>query len=108
MSVRENLIKAKALIDTPEKWAKGPFEFPRMCAIRAIESACGLVYHEGNFCPEGRALQSALDDVLGQNDDWFEHHTVGSLVTVGGYNDARSTSHADVMALFEIAIEDSE
>ena len=91
-SVKENLIAARALIDTPEKWAKGPHpDGGRMCALRAVERACGLTYADGWRCPEGDALQSALEESgLGR--------------VVGEYNDDRRTTHADIMALFSRAI----
>ncbi len=98
-TVRENLIAAKALIDAPDKWAKCAIsDDGTMCALRAIEAVCGLTYSEGYYVPEGQALQRALDDMNGPENG----------VAVGPYNDARSTTHDDIMALFDRAIEASE
>lgn len=98
-TVRENLIAARALIDTPEKWGKGDYE-PRpgcFCAAGAIAAAkgveaCPSSAEEG---PEVDALESALNDLGDGLSPWasFVH-----------FNDDYDTTHADVMALFDRAI----
>lgn len=94
-TVRENLIAAKALINTPEKWAKCPrSDDGTMCALRAVEASAGLKYSDGWEAPEGQALQQVLDHMFGPM----------NTIPVGTYNDARSTTHADIMALFDRAI----
>jgi hypothetical protein len=92
MSVRANLIKAKALIDTPEKWARGQLRTNSgcLCALGAI----GMVVGGEPFRfdgPEKEALFMALPD---------------GYDAVSNFNDERS--HEDVMWLFSRAIEASE
>ena len=85
MSVRESLIAARALIDTPEKWIKGSSRNGQggYCALGAMdkigpESGCYL------------ALRSALPS----EEPGF----------VAAYNDLPTTTHADILALFDRAI----
>lgn len=93
MSVRENLIKAKALIADPEKWTKGAFEFRGCyCALGAL----GMVERgtpAGYSITAMRSLRKALPP----------HY-----YSVPTFNDKPSTTHADIMALFDRAIEASE
>jgi hypothetical protein len=88
-TVKENLIAARALIDTPEKWVQGAFEDGGgLCAI----GACGVVTtgDPQNWQPAERAALLA-----------FVPAEVGSVML---YNDADTTTHADIMALFDRAI----
>ena len=95
--VRENLIAARALIDTPEKWGKGGYvsATPNVCfcAVGALANAnCwsfAEVWHE-------RAID-VLYDKLPPNS--------GGLTV---YNDHPDTTHADIMALFDRAIAAAE
>lgn len=88
MSLKDDLIAAKALIDTPEKWRKGSFGWA------------------GCYCAAG-----ALRLVLGQNFEVSEAWGAlwGALPPgergVVSFNDDPSTTHADIMALFNRAIE---
>jgi hypothetical protein len=78
----EQLKAAKAEIDTPEKWASSFEELARSgksCAVTAL-------YH-GGVEPVGRKLIDSLHEC---------HH-------LADFND--SHSHAEVMALFDRAIE---
>ncbi len=98
MSVKNDLIAAKALINTPKKWAKTPIAPKRkgepMCAIRAVEKACKLGITDGYYSPAGEALRAALP---------VRFRGAG----VGAYNDQKGVTHADIMALFDRAIEAS-
>lgn len=85
-TVKENLIAAKALIDTPDKWIKHAFErdgcFCAVGAVRTVQKA-----------ETGRALDAlyeAADELCGRG--------------VMRFNDAENTTHADIMALFDRAI----
>lgn len=95
MSVRDNLIAARALIDTPEKWGKEHYE-PRpgcFCVSGALAKVYGVDPNPQN-CeagPEYRALYAAVP-----NGPWS-----GPV----NYNDHPDTTHADIMALFDRAIE---
>lgn len=98
MTVRENLIAARALIDTPEKWvADGVFERDGCyCAVGALEMANGKFTHCGLLVEECDALWMALPD----------EHKTGPEPSKGDifiYNDDVAT-HADIMALFDRAI----
>lgn len=87
MTVRDDLIAAKALIDTPEKWCQGTATAgygARLCAIRA---AGGARYRNKDAVA---ALKAALP--IGEK-------------SLPRFNDSPDTTHADVMALFDRAIE---
>lgn len=89
-TVRENLIAARALIDTPEKWGKGDYQ-PRpgcFCSIGAIDAACGRMSENAEAID---ALRAALPER-------FERDGVVA------FNDDDSTEHTDIMALFDRAI----
>lgn len=96
MTVRENLIAARALIDTPEKWGKGldSFTYDReelsctACAHEALRRVVGKQWGRA-IVAECKALQAALPDGFRE---------------VPVYNDHPETTHADIMALFDRAI----
>ena len=95
MSVKENLIKAKALIDTPEKWLKGALDGDGcFCAVGAVGEARDWDM-DAFLAPEFKAL-------LGQLPTEFQK---GTYLDVPNYNDHPDTTHADIMALFDRAIE---
>lgn len=95
MTVKDNLIAARALIDTPEKWtrnakarsASGIATLPRSskavcwCAYGALVKVCG----------KKEASDIAWDVFLG----------TGNLA---GFNDRPETTHADLMVYFDRAI----
>jgi hypothetical protein len=95
MSVREDLIAAKALIADPKKWRQDPNigADGSMCAVRAVERACGEEeyswWHEGT-----RSWTACHLLILAIPDD----------LTGTFYNDRPDTTHADVMAWFDRAI----
>lgn len=83
MTLRDDLIKAKALIDTPEKWLQGALK------------------RNGCFCAMGAGLETRNDEVLFA----LQHHLPNpAWDTIPGFNDAPTTTHADIMALFDRAI----
>ena len=100
----ENLKAARALIDTPEKWTKGAYgrtadhsptsyRDPRaVChcmlgALRSIGPADWLRQEE------------LVEDVM----TGYGHHS-----HIPTFNDAPTTTHADVLAVFDMAIERAE
>jgi hypothetical protein len=100
MTVKENLIAAKALIDTPEKWGKGEYKPSPgcFCAFGALMAARGVDPEDDtSVTDEDRALAKALPS------GW---HKVTS--EVADFNDHPDTTHADIMALFQRAIEAEE
>jgi hypothetical protein len=86
MSVLETLIKARALIENPEKWGKGPpGERPgTFCAMQAIEIAGDADSRVGTY----DAFLSAANCYL-----------------IVFWNDYPSRTHSDVLAAFDRAIE---
>lgn len=95
-SVKENLIAARALIDTPEKWAQGEdLAQGGLCAALA----CSAVSHGPTN--DFDAMRSALIGVMPGS----SHSGPMKLVN---FNDHPDTTHADVMALFDRAIAAAE
>ena len=93
MSVRDDLIAAKALIDTPDKWGKGDQVSSQEnvnCAMLAIVA-----------CNDDGAIWDAINILKGQIPADCAGCDSASLST---YNDAPETTHADVMAWFDRAI----
>lgn len=96
MSVKENLIKAKALIDTPEKWGRGEYvKNECFCAIGALAEALGV-----NPVSSGLTMSKEYEALLGAVPDTF--------YGVWRYNDAEDTTHSDIMALYDRAIAAAE
>jgi hypothetical protein len=99
MSVKDDLIAAKALIDTPEKWGKGsglrgPLR-PQRCAIHAAcDMSAGSLWREDAVVD---ALTAALPTGF-----------LGRLLALADYNDDPSTTHADIMDVFDRAINAAE
>jgi hypothetical protein len=84
----EILVKARKLIDSPEKWAKREqIRYPfRICAYLALARAArGAYYGEAYGC---------LQRAAGLGPEELIHH----------WNDAPERTHADVMAAFDRAI----
>lgn len=99
MSVKKNLIAARALIDTPEKWVKIEYEdHGCFCALGALGRVMGRD-------PSGDLgeVEIALGRALPPD---FKLSAVLSLGTnVVMFNDHPDTTHADIMAMFDRAIE---
>jgi hypothetical protein len=91
MSVVDDLIAARALIENPENWIKGE-------NFRLVDGrAC--------YCMDG-ALQAVGVGVDG--DAWWAlNDHLGGYTHLGliWFNDAAATTHSDVMALFDRAID---
>lgn len=94
-TVKKSLAAAKALIDTPEKWAQHSYQTGMgcMCVIGALAKALG--HNPLNDTPPDlgapeRALDKAAREV-----------GFGNAVHL---NDDLRTTHADIMALFDRAI----
>jgi hypothetical protein len=102
MKTSEVLRAAKALIDTPEKWQKvGSFGTPGTngCALMAVweaRDAAGLCnFARGEF---------ALARCAGYDVSETFADLVRAREYIYKYNDALTTTHADIMALFDRAI----
>jgi hypothetical protein len=86
MTVRDNLIAARALIDTPEKWVNGALQSGNCrCAVGAALDATD--YLSG---------WEAVNALAKQLPSPFHH--------VPTFNDHPDTTHADILALFDRAI----
>lgn len=97
-----DLIAAKALIDTPEKWGKPKNSFFEKGAdVGSLRSsAMGAIYDVGTQ-PKSvgyEALYSALDAAVPES--FRLRGAVGALMQ---FNDHPDTTHADIMALFDRA-----
>lgn len=103
-TLKEDLIKAKALIDTPEKWGKGKLlnETRQRCAIGAVEGACLHKPRLDNW-DATLACRAALRRAAPSS---FEFPRANS--SIAAFNDHPDTTHADIMALFDRAIEEAE
>ena len=98
-TVKENLIAARALIDTPEKWnTNGSFGSDGCyCAIGALERA-PTEYTDFRYLErEWTALWKALPKE-------HRHPVVPNVMDIFTYND-EVASHIEMMALFTRAIE---
>lgn len=95
MSVKDDLIAAKALIDTPEKWCKGIHK-GQNCTMWAVGDATRQ--HSGGM--RWLDCEVALSRAVPKS--FVGPSGVHPIVA---FNDAEETSHADIMALFDRAIE---
>lgn len=129
---KELLIRAKELISDPDHWTKGAYvrdgvrstlthgdvdpEKCQMCSIGALIYAVGEKFKVGSrtiFSTTGLPVRAyaALQQARGLLDDCLPERTnpgALDLDTVALFNDSSYTTHADVMALFDCAIANSE
>lgn len=98
MSVRDDLIAAKALIDTPEKWCKNK---PAWNGQKCAEAAVATATAGHDYRPSLAALCKALPPAFMGAGNAVYAFTNGAI---SRFNDSPSTSHADIMALFDRAI----
>jgi hypothetical protein len=95
MTLVDDLKAAKALIDTPEKWAKGAWLHDD--GTRCAEGAC--IATTG-----GRTWSPLFDNLIAQlPPEWIA--TGNPIVR---FNDDDATTRADVLALFDRAIAAAE
>lgn len=108
MALRDDLIAAKALIDTPEKWSHGTALSyqdgnTRICAWIALHRAINTT---------GGRLMAVYDAIYSALPVWW--HIRAAFrdevrdAWIIRFNDHRSTKHADIMALFDRAIKAAE
>lgn len=101
MTLRDDLIAARALIDTPEKWGKGRSIFrgpakPLLCAIDACYAVSKAQAQDSAHSV--KALESHLRP-------GYVHLRDDDGLAVVRFNDDPATTHADIMALFQRAID---
>lgn len=95
----DDLRAAKALIDTPEKWCKGSYHHDGMGDAHCIVGAVMVV------TPEYSKRRNMALEAIGRQTPQFDDATSGFMPR---YNDAPTTTHADIMALFDRAIAAAE
>ena len=101
MTVADDLRAARALIDSPDKWAKGPGTWGegRACASQALQ-------HMGTEPPDAIARALPFRWKLWQ---WLRGRwSILSSTNIIRFNDNPRTTHADIMALFQRAIDAAE
>jgi len=98
----EILRKAKALIDAPEKWSK------RFAAANAAGAMVLPTHREARrFCALGAIARAQKADYIlaGPVVTAFRSGAALGSRPISSWNDAPGTTHADVMAAFDRAIE---
>lgn len=98
---KEVLIKAKALIDTPEKWIKDEF-----CDFRGGYCALGAAAHAAGMNPD-EADQNGYEEFQ-QLCELLTRQTPDEYRSIVDFNDDPDTTHAEIMSLFDAAIEAAE
>lgn len=99
-TVKENLIAARALIDTPEKWIKGNLQNAEETCFCAYGAIAKVSRTYPNWSVDGFSMETSLRAALPST---FTPDPNGILY-VAQFNDHPSTTHADIMALFDRAI----
>lgn len=107
MTLKDDLIAAKALIDTPQKWCQKHGHLTRKkwlfweqhsyCTVGAISVTGGG--HINTIHPDFLRMRDALERTLPPGNE-------NSLLVA--FNDDPATTHADIMALFDRAINAAE
>ena len=102
----EELRKARALIDAPEKWTRGAFA--------RDADGCEVSFFDGSIC--ALCMAGAIRVASGESLWWKTpaHEALHRVLrlnrcdSVAIFNDDPKTAHADVMAAFDRAIEAEE
>lgn len=96
MTTKDILIKAKRLIDSPEKWRKDALDLRRgVCCIAQAIARQPEAKDGGVFSQAAKKTFQAL----GFSSDWRD---------AAKFNDSPDTTHLDIMNLFNKAIERAE
>lgn len=119
---REILVKAKELIATPEQWTKGHFGRDAegnqvdldsdacvgRCLMGAVYRAQRILTNEAE--PEERFGYSvAVRDAVVQLNECLPADAVeGQWANIPEFNDYQSTTHADVIAVIDCALEKTQ
>jgi len=103
MTLSDDLRAAKGLIDTPEKWLKGNLADKGntcFCTFGAAQFGPQRKWSKGVDTAATLALVDALPEPFRSG--------VATKHRLAVFNDHPSTTHADIMALFNRAISTSE
>jgi hypothetical protein len=106
--VEEDLKSAKALIADPEKWNQGYFDGKNgtcFCAAGALRKATWGSTWISEATPDGMRRYNHAITVLARTiDPEVDEDGNSAWTTVYDFNDAKTTTHADVMAVYDRAI----
>lgn len=116
--VTQFLTDAKSLIDTPEKWVQGPRIQSRVRYKHKILGISFVKEHFTGYCSLG-ALGTIQDQICQtdhvdsnliyttckQAEGFLDKALTTSHASYVHYNDDRNTTHQDIMALWDRAIE---
>lgn len=99
MTLHDDLVAAKALIDTPEKWGKGEHAYytAPFCVLGACRAVASKAPEDDRLTPMRKALRHALPPDFRDDSEIFDYATTR-------FNDAQVTTHTDAMSLFDRAI----
>lgn len=100
--ISELLVNAKTIIDTPEKWCKGILHdgtTGAFCSLGAVLEATREYYINGEF---------AFRDALLIRMEYYMERALNQMgwryPVISSFNDLVTTSHSDVMEMFDKAI----
>lgn len=103
-NITDILVKAKALIDTPEKWIKGSNAEDGNGVVVSLEDKRAVC-----FCTVGAVLRVSEDiGVECAALDLLYSFVKGEYDDIPEWNDTYNRTHAEVMAVFDKAIEISK
>ena len=99
MDTKEILIKAKGLIDSPEKWCKGGFAVDINNHIVSVKSESAVCWCAGGATRKFTGMHNwQVGEVA------LSRFKPSGFNSVFGYNDHPDTTHEDIMNLFDKAI----
>ena len=102
MTLKDDLIAAKVLIDSPDKWVKGMLrDGARHCLLGAVE----VVTEQTKQWPPNERFTIATARLAEAIPDEWQTFTTFWFDQLPIYNDRAKTTHPDIMALFDRAIE---
>lgn len=106
MKASDALIKAKALIDTPEKWTKDAFQRDAYGTAQCQDEKATCYCSIGAIGAASRGQDAIRVVVRATNMLWFALSELKlNFNTVIQFNDYASTTHEQVMKLFDRAVE---
>lgn len=111
MQTKQALIDGRAVIADPAKWGKGHFRWNNCyCAVGAVAEVTGCFDHTGGIVLDGFEVKSAITALADALPPAVKMHAIfrgahPDFASVARYNDHADTTHADVLALYDRAIE---
>ncbi len=107
MTTRDVLVKARALIATPDRWIKGRYERKRRgrkcyCAAGTLAAAAPTASDRA-WITAWKCLHQAVGVVEGE-----EKRNCSTPTSIENWNDDPERTHAEVLAAFDKAIASCE